>query len=139
MDIERISHQSYRVSVLIALVLSGIFVALAGLIGRGTVNLQGALLLPEPTDVTVIASLEGKLPKGAKITSISLLRKEERAPGEKPVFSYLVGTSDGSKHMIQIGWSALTNQWGTLTLERLHGQGDSSRSEEPAAETPPSL
>ncbi len=128
MDIERISRQSYRLSVLVAIVLSAIVVTFAAVVGRGTLNLKGALILDEPTDVTVIALMEPQMATGAKITGITFLRKESEVNG-KPTYAYHVADSNQDNFFVRIYFDTLVNQWRISHFENLHG--------EPSTETPP--
>jgi hypothetical protein len=107
---------------MVALVLSAMVVTLTALIGRGTLNLRGALVLDEPTDVTVIAAVEPKLEDKVTISNITFLRKESaKIASEKPSYSYLVQTSDETKHLVQLKWNGIDKQWTLATYESLHG------------------
>lgn len=125
MDIEHFTHQGYQTSVWIALVLSGLVVALAALLGRGTLNLNGALLVDEPTDVTVIALTEPRLEEDVTISRIDFLRKEDKA-GPKPVYAYHVKTSDEGNYLVRVGFSEEQKMWTLLQFERLHAGSDGS-------------
>lgn len=123
MDIEKFTHQGYKVSIVVAVVLSAIVVTLTALIGRGTLNLRGALVVVDPTEVTVIAAVEKEklLEEGVVISGITLLRKKDsQVPGEKASYSYLVNTSDGAKYFAQLKWNGTEKQW-SITFENLHG------------------
>ena len=129
MDIEHITHRSYGLSLVIAIVLSGMVVTLAAIIGRGTLNLRGALVLDEPHDTTVIALIEPKLAKDEKISEIDFLRKEPAVAATESgtvidpksmQYSYNVMTSDGSDYLVQLIFDKETHGWTTLTFERLH-------------------
>jgi hypothetical protein len=128
MDIEHISRQSYRLSVVVAIVLSAIVVTFAAVVGRGTLNLKGALMLDEPTDVTVIALVEPRLATGAKITGINFLRKEDEVNG-RATFAYHVTISNEDNLFVKIYFDVLVNEWRIAHLENLHGG--------PSTETPP--
>ena len=131
MDIEHMTHRGYKLSLIIAIVLSAMVVTLASLVGRGTLNLSGALVLNEPHDTTVIALIEPKLATNEKISEIDFLRKEpvkgqSDASGsvidpKSMQYSYTVRTSDGSDYLIQLIFDTDTRQWITRTFERLHG------------------
>lgn len=120
MDIEKISHRGYKVSVVVAIVLSGLLVTFAALIGRGTLNLAGSLVLPEATPLTVIALMQEKLKSGVTIDNVELLRieKEESETG-KPDSTYLVKTSDDAQYFIRISWEE--GKWSLRNYEPLHG------------------
>jgi hypothetical protein len=122
MDIEKISHSGYRLSVVIAIVLSCMVVTLAALLGRGTLNLNGALILDQPTDVTVIALVEPKLDAGVTIRQIDFLRKEKRDVDTYQSYAYHVSTSDSGDYLVRIGHDATTNQWTLTQFETLHGE-----------------
>lgn len=128
MDIEKMAHTGYRTSVVIAIVLSSMVVTLAALLGRGTLNFRGALLLDEPTDVTVIAAVEPKLADDIAISSIDFLRKEKRGENEKPFYAYQVKTSDGVHYLVRLGFDDDAKIWGLLHFEKLHGDMASSAS-----------
>jgi hypothetical protein len=128
MDLERLTHhQNYHTTVMVALVLSGLAVTFAALVGRGTLNLKGALLLDEPTDITVIALMEPKLSTDEKISKITFLRKEAPING-KATYSYLVKTTPDQQYFLRVYFEKDTGKWATTGLETLHG--------EPGAETP---
>ncbi len=129
MHIEKITHQSYRTSVVVAIVLSGMVVTLAAFLGRGTLKLKAALALDEPTDVTVIALMENKLPSDVKITSIDFLRKEADPAGGKPTYAYHVAASDQSDFFLRLFFNKDLGEWEVTHLETLHAG--------PAAETQP--
>ncbi len=120
MDIEKLSHTNYRMSVIIAIVLSCMVVTLAATLGRGTLNLKGALLLDEPTDVTVIAAVEPTLEEGVKISSILFLRTQ-KTEQEKPYYDYQVGTSDNMQYLVRLSFDTEAGRWSVLHLEKLHG------------------
>lgn len=125
MGIEHIKHRmSYRLSVIIGLVLSGMVVTLASLIGRGSINLKSALIKDEPTDVTVIAIVEPKLTDGTKITGINFLRKESQGENAKPLYDYYVTTSEDTPYFVRLRFDASSNQWQLLTFETLHPDAD---------------
>jgi hypothetical protein len=79
--------------VLIAVILSAMVVMFAAILGRGALNLKGALLVDEPTDVTVIAVIEPKLSDGVAISDIDFLRKEKRGENALQSVPGLFGTS----------------------------------------------
>ena len=120
MDIEHISRQSYRLSVLVAIVLSAIVVTFAAVVGRGTLNLKGALMLDEPTDVTVIALVEPRLATGTKITGIDFLRKEDEV-NDRPTFAYHIAISNEDNLFVKIYFDVLVSEWRIARLENLHG------------------
>lgn len=120
MDIEKLSHTGYRTSIIIAIVLSCMVVTLTALLGRGTLNLNGALLLDEPTDVTVIAAVEPTLESGVAISGIEFLRTQKNEQ-EKPYYDYQVATSDGMHYLVRLSFDAEKRQWELLHLEKLHG------------------
>lgn len=120
MDLEKISHQNYRISVWVAIVLSGIVVTLAAFLGRGALNLKAALVLEEPTDVTVIALMEPKLPADAKIVAIDFLRKEPDPNSEKPTYAYHIETSDRNNYFLRLYFNREIGQWEVTRLETLH-------------------
>lgn len=121
MDIESLTHTGYKNSVVIAVALSAIVVTLAALLGRGALNLKSALVLEEPSDVTVIALVEPKLAEDVSIQGIDFLRKEKHAESEKPYYAYQVKTSDDQYAFVKIRFDAKTQQWTLLTYESLHG------------------
>lgn len=121
MDIEKISHAGYRMSVVIAIVLSCMVVTLAALLGRGTLNLKGALLVDQPTDVTVIALVEPRLDEGVTIRGIDFLRKEKRDVDSHESYAYHVSTSDGGDYLVRLGHDISKNQWTLTQFEYLHG------------------
>ncbi len=120
MDIQHFTHQGYRVSVWVAVVLSALIVTLTALIGRGTLNLKGALVLAEPRDITVIALMEPKLEDDVTITSIELLRTQERTElKERPRYDYKVETSDGQHYLVILGFNAVKNEWTIVESDTL--------------------
>lgn len=58
MNIEKLTHRNYRLTVCIAIVLSGMVVTLASLLGRGAIQIKGALTVEEPTPLTVAVLVE---------------------------------------------------------------------------------
>ncbi len=99
--------------------LSGLIVAFASIIGRGTLNLRGALFVDEPTDVTVIALTEPKIGTGASLSGIEFLRKEDTTKGEKPNYAYNIKLSDGRYYLVRIGFDKETAMWSLLQFESL--------------------
>lgn len=120
MDIEKMTHSGYKLSVVVAVVLSSMIVTLTAFLGRGALNLKGALLLDEPTDVTVIATVEPTLPDDISIRDIDFLRKEKRGEEEKPYYAYQVRTSDNEYHLVKIGYDESAHQWVLMNYESLH-------------------
>lgn len=120
MDMERLTHSGYKLSVVIAVVLSAMVVTLTALLGRGALNLKGALLLDEPSDVTVIATVEPKLSEDVGIRNIDFLRKENRGEDEKPFYAYQVKTSDEKYYLVKIGFDDTEKKWALVTFESLH-------------------
>jgi hypothetical protein len=129
MDIEKMTHTGYRLSVLIAVILSAMVVMFAAILGRGALNLKGALLVDEPTDVTVIAVVEPKLSDGVAISGIDFLRKEKRGENEKPFYAYQVKTSDEAYYLVKIGYDEDEEQWALMVYESLHADPITSASE----------
>lgn len=126
MDIERLTHRGYRMSVIVAVVLSAMVVTFAALLGRGTLNLKGALALDEPTDVTVIALVEPKLMENVKISEINFLRKEKRDGDDRPSYAYQVQTSDSNNYLVRIGFDITSATWTLTQFEYLHGSAPES-------------
>lgn len=121
MSIDHIKqHWNYKLSVKVGLVLSAMVVTLASLIGRGALNLKSSLLGNEPTDVTVIATVEPKLEDRIKITEINFLRKEPQEDGEKPLYDYYVETSGGQPYFVRLRFDTTVGEWTLLTFETLH-------------------
>jgi hypothetical protein len=122
MDIERLTHMGYKKSMWVALVLSGLAVVLAALLGRGTLNLQASLVLPEPDEVTVIAALyeaEQLIENGpVVINEIEFLREEEDDQSDRPTYAYLVSLSSEENYLTKISWRL--GEWSLTTYERLH-------------------
>ncbi len=129
MDIEHITHRGYRPSLVIALVLSAMVVTLASLIGRGTLNLKGSLLLSVPTDVTVIALTEPELGEEIHISEIKLLRKEETGRGQKAAYAYHVRTTDDSDYFARLLFDTASAQWTLERFEKLYGSDSVTPSE----------
>jgi len=119
MDLEKITHSGYRISVVTAIVLSCMVVTLASLLGRSALNLRGSLVLDEPTDVTVIALVEPQLDEDTSITSINFLRKEDVTASEKPFYAYHVLLSDGENYLVRIGFDAEEERWVLMNYEHL--------------------
>lgn len=132
MDLERITHTGYKHSVVIAIVLSAMVVTLTAMLGRGALNLKGALLLDEPSDVTVIAAVEPRLDSDISIKGIDFLRKEKRGEDEKPFYAYQVQTSDEEYHLVKLGFDTEEKMWVLVTYESLHA--DPVMQNEPVAE-----
>src|SRR6185295_17646546 len=120
MDVEHLTHTTYKLSVVIAIVLSGMLVTLAALLGRGTLNLSGSLYLDEPSDVTVIALVEPKLATDVGIRGIDFLRKENRDDNQKPFYAYEVKTSDEKFYLVKIGFDTEAKQWVLQQMTSLH-------------------
>jgi hypothetical protein len=120
MDIEKLTNTGYRTSVMIAVVLSCMLVTFASLLGRGTLNLKGALLQEEHSEVTIIAAVEPKLADGVTIRKISFLRKRENTT-LKPYYDYLVSTSDARQYLVSIHYDDEAQMWTLLHFEHLHG------------------
>ncbi len=123
MDIEHFKHRTFKPSLLVAFALAITVVVVTALIGRGTLNLRGALILPEPRDTTVIALMEPRLEPDETISNIVFLRKE--APNEadsKPRYSYTVMTSAGANYFVQLAFDMTKHEWKINTLENLHGE-----------------
>ena len=120
MDIEKLTHTGYRTSVIIAVILSCMVVTFAALLGRGTLNLKGALLLDEPSPVTVIATVERRLDKGMTISDIHFLRTQD-SHGQKPYYDYQVTTSDKTQYLVRLAFHEETKMWTILHFESLHG------------------
>ncbi len=120
MDIENLTHSGYKLSVLIAIILSMMVVTLAAMLGRGTLNLKSALLLDKPSYITVIAALEPKLPEHVSISAIDFLRMEKRGEKDKPYYAYQVKTSDNEYHLVKIGYDEDLKQWTLMNYEFLH-------------------
>ena len=121
MDIEHIKHRHFKPSLAVALAISMMVVIGAALLGRGTLNLKGAVLLSEPRDVTVIALVEPKLEKGIHISGITFLRKEDAPAGEKPLYAYHVKTSDESDYFARLKFDTQSAEWTLERFEKLHG------------------
>ncbi len=114
------THSGYKLSVVIAIVLSLMVVTLAAVLGRGALNLKGSLLLDEPTDVTVIAAMAPKLEEqNIGIRGIDFLRREKRGENEKPYFAYQVKTSDDAYHLVKLGFDEEERKWVIVTYESL--------------------
>lgn len=120
MDIEKLTHTGYRTSVIVAVILSCMIVTFAALLGRGTLNLKGALLVDEPTPVTVIATVEGVLNEGITIRNIIFLRKQD-STSTKPYYDYQVSTSDKKQYLARISFDDEAHIWTLLHFESLHG------------------
>ncbi len=131
MDIERLSRRHYKTSIVVAIVLSGLFVTFAALIGRGSLNLKGSLILEKPNDITAIALAEERVAKGVSITHVEFLRTETVPVtiSAKPYYTYLVRSSDSVQYLERFGWDDEKKQWSLMTFEKLH---------EAPAETEPS-
>lgn len=122
MDIERLTHSGYKLSVAIAIILSMMLVTLAALLGRGALNLQGSILLDKPSDVTVIATVEPKLAENISISDIDFLREEKRDGEEKPYYAYQVKTSDNAYYLVKLGFDEEMKRWTLIIFESLHAQ-----------------
>ncbi|MDD5055172.1 MAG: hypothetical protein PHZ00_02790 [Candidatus Peribacteraceae bacterium] len=121
MGIEHIKHRwNYRMSVSVGLVLSAMVVTLSALIGRGAINLKSSLLADEPTDVTVIATVEPRLEESVTISAINFLRKEPQKEDERPLYDYYVETSAGRPYFVRLRFDASIGKWTLLTFETLH-------------------
>jgi frataxin-like iron-binding protein CyaY len=119
MDLERITHQGYKISVFVALGISISIVFLGAAIGRGTLNLRGALVLDEPTDITVIAAVEPLIDTKDAIINIKFLRKNT-ITNKKPTYDYLVETKKSGHHFIQLGWQIDEKKWILTQSDHLH-------------------
>lgn len=137
MDIEQLTHLSYKKSLVIALVLSGLAVAIAAILGRGTLNLRASLTLEEPSDVTLIAALyeANELEENGAVTikNIQSLRKEKSIENDRPVYSYMVSLSSGENYLAKLAWDGA--RWQLTTMEKLHGEATPTDTEAPEAES----
>lgn len=122
-------NRGYRISVFVALGLSVIVVLMGAAIGRGTLNIRGALVIDEPTDVTVIASVEPLLENKDIITNIKFLRKKDEQ-GKKSTYDYLVSTQKSGHHFIRLGWHEEDKKWIIVENDRLHGDKTMQTKEE---------
>ena len=121
MGIEHIKHRlNYRLSVTVGMVLSAMVVTLSALLGRGAINLKSSLLEDEPTDVTVIATVEPRLEENVTISAINFLRKEPQSEDEKPLYDYYVETSTGRPYFVRLRFDTSLGEWTLLTFETLH-------------------
>jgi hypothetical protein len=120
MDIEKLTHSGYKVSVVTAVVLSTMVVVLTAFLGRGALNLKASLVLEEPSDVTVIAVVEPKLESDVSISNIDFLRKEKAIEGKKPLYAYQVRTSNNEYHLVKLGYDEERQQWALMNYELLH-------------------
>jgi hypothetical protein len=121
MSIDHIKHRwNYRMSVTVGMVLSGMVVTLSALLGRGAINLKSSLLGDEPTDVTVIATVEPRLEEDVTITDINFLRKEPQDGDAKPLYNYYIETSAGLPYFVRLRFDATIGEWTLLTFETLH-------------------
>lgn len=117
------THTGYKHSVAIALVLSAMVVTLTALLGRGALNLKGALLEDndgKPSDVAVIVLLEQTLADGVVISEIIPLREEKRGKNERPYYAYQVKTSDEEYRLVKLGFNSEEKKWTLVTNESLH-------------------
>ncbi|MEQ1849251.1 MAG: hypothetical protein ABL890_01535 [Candidatus Peribacteraceae bacterium] len=128
MDIEQLTHLNYRKSMWVSVVLSGLAVCIAAILGRGAINLRGALLRDVPSPATVIAALydDAILTKKSDIMvqNVNELRKEDSVESEKPIYSFLVELSNGDQYLVKLGW--VDGEWTVIESEtdRLHGESE---------------
>lgn len=124
MDIEQLTHLSYKKSLWVSIVLSGLAVGVAAILGRGAINIRGALIKEVPTDATVVAAIydDQVLNPDSKIfiEKIQELREEKGMEGEKSVYSYLVDFSNDEQYMMKLAW--YNNEWTIIEADRLHGE-----------------
>ncbi len=124
MDIERLTHSGYKLSVVISIVLSALVVTIVAFLGRGTLNLKGELLgenTGRPTDATVIVLIFPKLSKNIAVIDIDFLREGKRSEEEASYFAYRIKTSDGSYFLAKVRFSDERKKWELTEYELLHG------------------
>lgn len=136
MDLEHILHRKHATMLVVGTVLSIAVVVVAAFLGRSALNLRGALLLPEPTDITAIAAIEPVIQSesDATIVGITLLRKQENPGSPKPSYDYLIALSDDRRLLIRLVWDMQVGRWSLQHREELHGGDSGART----TETPPS-
>ncbi len=130
MDIERLTHSGYKRSVAIAIVLSAMVVTFAAVLGRGAINLRGALIDVsdgKPSDIAVILVVEEKLHDGIVVSQVHFLREEKRGEDESPYYAYQVQTSDGEYLLVKLGFNLDEKKWQLVTFESLRADPVMSR------------
>jgi hypothetical protein len=130
MDLEKMMNRGYTLSVCVALGMSVLIILIGAAIGRGTLNIRGALVVDEPTDVTVIAAVEPLLEEKDIITNIKFLRKRKSEEKEKSTYDYLVDTKQSGHHFIQLGWHSEEKKWILIANDLLHGERTTDTAEE---------
>jgi|GEM_PF-1330638 len=142
MDIEQITHLSYKKSLWVAIVLSGLAVAVAALLGRSTLNMNASVGFDYFSDATAIAVLykEQKLEDGEPpfIVSLNHLRSTDVEGSNYQKHAYLVLLSNGEKYMAEYVRDEEAHQWVTSIYDLMHGEQDVRiDTESPKAETAP--
>jgi hypothetical protein len=94
MDIQKLTHKNYRLTVCIAIVLSGMVVTLASLLGRGALQIHGALAVEKPTELTVAILIEKY-----KLYPLDVTELPKRDNLEH---RYVVKTTDDETYMVRI-------------------------------------
>lgn len=94
MDLQKLTHKNYRANVVMAVVLSAMVVTVASLLGRGVIQIKGALVTDEPTELTVALLLE---PYNLTPRDVHELPKREDKN-----FHYSVETGSGAFYFVTI-------------------------------------
>jgi len=58
MDIHRLTYRAFRKNVFGAFLISALIITIASMLGRGLLNMQASLTLPEPTELTIALLVE---------------------------------------------------------------------------------
>ena len=123
MDIQKITHKTYRMSVFITLVLSGLIVAFAALVGRGIVNLRGSLVADDLRPIGVIMAVEKTdAAKDKTVDEVRLLpRRPDELTNERRAYVWL---SNGNWYAVKL--LQKNNHWTVDGMDRLHGDPPSA-------------
>lgn len=113
MDLEKLTHhKSYGLTVATALLLSLAVVVVAAVIGRGTLNLKGALV-SEHVTIPVVIQLFGEDHEKETISDV-----EELPARPEIVGSAFVVTTDVRSYYVRV---SPTKPWETLETKPMHG------------------
>lgn len=97
---------SFRMTVVIAVVLSTMLVTFTSLIGREAINLKGAIMEPEFKELTVVALLEPYVKEGVlppiKAVNILPFRGNKNHPSH---VAFYVTTEDGESYFVEAAWN----------------------------------
>ncbi len=105
-------HKNYGLTVMVAMVLSGMVVTFAAVIGRGALNLKGEIVADRVT-IPVVMRLFAEVHPGEMIENVN-----ELPPRLEIVGSSFVVTTEIKSYLMRVG---PTQPWKMLELKTMHG------------------